>query len=68
MHRDVSYTSLSDLSREEVYNLAMDLSLASLTGEGVFNFGEIVPPPRAVRLTPAPRPPLALILSISPLC
>ena len=38
----VAYTSLTDLSQEERYNLATDLSLAALTGEGVFNFGEIV--------------------------
>lgn len=38
----VAYTSLSDLSKEEQYNLATDLSLAALTGEGVFNFGEVV--------------------------
>ena len=38
----VAYTSLSDFSQEERYNLATDLSLAALTGEGVFNFGEIV--------------------------
>mmetsp|Transcript_24436 Transcript_24436/g.52688 ORF Transcript_24436/g.52688 Transcript_24436/m.52688 type:complete len:419 (-) Transcript_24436:132-1388(-) len=41
----VSYTSLSDLSQEERYNLATDLSLAALTGEGVFNFGEAVTAP-----------------------
>jgi 26S proteasome regulatory subunit N9 len=41
----VSYTSLSDLSPDEWYNLATDLSLAALTGEGVFNFGEIVTAP-----------------------
>jgi len=41
----VSYTSLSDLSQEEQYNLATDLSLAALTGEGVFNFGEAVDAP-----------------------
>lgn len=41
----VSYTSLSDLSQEEQYNLATDLSLAALTGEGVFNFGEAVTAP-----------------------
>lgn len=38
----VAYTSLSDLSQEDRYNLATDLSLAALTGEGVFNFGEVV--------------------------
>lgn len=41
----VAYTSLSDLSRDERYNLATDLSLAALTGEGVFNFGEVVTAP-----------------------
>lgn len=41
----VAYTSLSDLSQEENYNLATDLSLAALTGEGVFNFGEVVTAP-----------------------
>lgn len=41
----VAYTSLLDLSKEERYNLATDLSLAALTGEGVFNFGEIVTAP-----------------------
>jgi len=38
----VAYTSLSDLSEEARYSLATDLSLAALTGEGVFNFGEVV--------------------------
>lgn len=41
----VAYTSLSDLSQEDRYNLATDLSLAALTGEGVFNFGEVVTAP-----------------------
>lgn len=37
----VSYTTLSELSPDEWYHLAIDISLAALTGEGVFNFGEI---------------------------
>mmetsp|Transcript_7463 Transcript_7463/g.15969 ORF Transcript_7463/g.15969 Transcript_7463/m.15969 type:complete len:419 (+) Transcript_7463:225-1481(+) len=41
----VAYTSLSDLSEEDRYSLATDLSLAALTGEGVFNFGEVVAAP-----------------------
>lgn len=41
----VAYTSLSDLSEAERYGLATDLSLAALTGEGVFNFGEVVTAP-----------------------
>mmetsp|Transcript_26862 Transcript_26862/g.57125 ORF Transcript_26862/g.57125 Transcript_26862/m.57125 type:complete len:419 (-) Transcript_26862:183-1439(-) len=38
----VAYTSLKDLAEEERRSLATDLSLAALTGEGVFNFGEVV--------------------------
>ncbi|KAL3822353.1 hypothetical protein ACHAXA_001730 [Cyclostephanos tholiformis] len=41
----VSFTNLSDLSRDEWYHLATDICLAALTGEGVFNFGEIVTAP-----------------------
>lgn len=41
----VAYTSLSDLGQEERRNLATDLSLAALTGEGIFNFGEVVTAP-----------------------
>ena len=41
----VAYTSLNDLSQAERFHLATDLSLAALTGEGVFNFGEVVAAP-----------------------
>jgi len=41
----VSYTSLNDLSQDEWHGLATDISLAALTGDGVFNFGEIVSAP-----------------------
>ena len=41
----VAYTSLSDMSEEDRRGLATDLSLAALTGEGVFNFGEVVTAP-----------------------
>lgn len=36
------YTSLDTLSSQRKYNLATDLSLAALTGDGVYNFGEVV--------------------------
>lgn len=36
------YTSLDTLSSQRTYDLATDLSLAALTGEGVYNFGEVV--------------------------
>eukprot|EP00956_Cyclotella_meneghiniana_P017883 scaffold29451_cov38-Cyclotella_meneghiniana.AAC.2 len=42
----VAYTNLKeDVSDADRYNLAVDLSLAALTGEGVFNFGEIIASP-----------------------
>ncbi|KAL3762880.1 hypothetical protein ACHAWU_001027 [Discostella pseudostelligera] len=41
----VAYTSLNELSQAERFHLATDLSLAALTGEGVFNFGEVVAAP-----------------------
>lgn len=41
----VAYTSPSEMSAEERHGLATDLSLAALTGEGVFNFGEVATAP-----------------------
>jgi 26S proteasome regulatory subunit N9 len=38
----VAYTNLSELSQGDRYSLAVDLSLSALTGDGVFNFGEVV--------------------------
>jgi len=38
----LNYTSVSDIPGEDAYTLATDLSLAALTGEGVFHFGEVV--------------------------
>jgi len=38
----LNYTSLKTLSKEQLYELATDLSLAALTGEGVFHFGSVV--------------------------
>jgi 26S proteasome regulatory subunit N9 len=43
--RFVSYANPSDLGRGGARDLAADLSLAALTGEGVFNFGEIATAP-----------------------
>lgn len=38
----LAYTPLEGIPQEERYTLATDISLAALTGEGVFNFGEVV--------------------------
>jgi 26S proteasome regulatory subunit N9 len=39
----LNYTSLEDI--DDSYQLAVDISLAALTGEGVFNFGEVISTP-----------------------
>lgn len=36
------YTPLDSIPPQDQYSLATDLSLAALTGEGVYNFGEVV--------------------------
>jgi len=41
----LNYTPVDSMSADECYTLATDLSLAALTGEGVFNFGEVVTAP-----------------------
>lgn len=38
----LAYTPLEGIPQAERYTLATDISLAALTGEGVFNFGEVV--------------------------
>ena len=38
----LNYTPLKNLSDQELYELATDLSLSALTGEGVFHFGTVV--------------------------
>jgi 26S proteasome regulatory subunit N9 len=41
----LAYTPMETLGQEEQYNLAVDISLAALTGDGVFNFGEVLATP-----------------------
>lgn len=38
----LNYTPMTVLTSQELYELATDLSLAALTGEGVFHFGSVV--------------------------
>lgn len=38
----LAYTPLDGIPQADRYMLATDISLAALTGEGVFNFGEVV--------------------------
>ena len=41
----ISYTKVEDMSPADRSQLALDVSLAALTGEGVYNFGEVVTTP-----------------------
>lgn len=38
----ISYTPVETLSDEERFTLATDMSLAAITGDDVYNFGEVV--------------------------
>ena len=41
----LAYTSVDDLPVEQRYVLATDMALASVTGENIFNFGEVIATP-----------------------
>ena len=41
----LSYTSVDELSAEEKYVLATDMALAAITGDDIFNFGEVIATP-----------------------
>ncbi|CAM9680004.1 unnamed protein product [Choristocarpus tenellus] len=41
----LAYTPLEEINAESRFALATDISLAALTGEGVFNFGEVLATP-----------------------
>jgi len=41
----LNYTPLDQMSADDKYNLATGISLAALTGDGVFNFGEVLEHP-----------------------
>ncbi|CAM9600114.1 unnamed protein product [Chrysoparadoxa australica] len=41
----LAYTPLATIPPEQQYQLATDISLAALTGDGVFNFGEVLATP-----------------------
>lgn len=50
----LAYTPLEGIPAEDQYNLATDISLAALTGEGVFNFGEVLATPILSMLNGSP--------------
>ena len=50
----LAYTPADQLSAEEKYALATDMALAALTGEGVYNFGEVIATPVLAELKGSP--------------
>jgi 26S proteasome regulatory subunit N9 len=41
----LTYTNLDDLNSTYKHNLAQDMAVAALTGEGIYNFGEVLATP-----------------------
>ena len=41
----LSYTSVEDMLPDDRYTLAVDMALASITGETIYNFGEVLATP-----------------------
>ena len=50
----LAYTPAETLPAEEKYELATDMALAALTGEGVYNFGEVIATPVLGQLRDSP--------------
>jgi 26S proteasome regulatory subunit N9 len=50
----LAYTPPTQIPAEERYALATDMALAALTGEGVYNFGEVIATPVLAELTDSP--------------
>ena len=38
----LAYTNYEDMKSQDRFDLAVNISIAALTGDGVFNFGEVV--------------------------
>jgi 26S proteasome regulatory subunit N9 len=60
----LAYTPLESLPVEEQYTLAVDISLAALTGDGVFNFGEVLATPILSVLAQTPHAWLSDLLQV----
>ena len=50
----LAYTPVEELPNEDKYVLATDMALASITGESIFNFGEVIATPILTALRGSP--------------
>lgn len=50
----LSYTSVEELSAEAKYTLATDMALASITGDDIYNFGDVLATPILTSLKDTP--------------
>lgn len=50
----LAYTSVDDLPEDEKFVLATDMALASITGDDIFNFGEVIATPILAALKGTP--------------
>jgi 26S proteasome regulatory subunit N9 len=50
----LAYTSVEELEPQQRYELATDLALAAATGEGIYNFGEVITNPILLALRDSP--------------
>jgi 26S proteasome regulatory subunit N9 len=50
----LAYTSMEELDPQHKYELATDIALAAATGEGIYNFGEIITNPILLSLKDTP--------------
>jgi len=60
----LAYTPVESLTAEEQSTLAVDISLAALTGDGVFNFGEVLSTPILSVLAQGPHAWLSELLHV----
>lgn len=50
----LSYTSVEELTAEDRYTLATDMALASITGDDIYNFGDVLATPILASLKDTP--------------
>lgn len=60
----LAFTPMEGMTTDESYNLATDLSLAAITGDGIYNFGEVLTTPILSALKDTPNDWLRMMMRI----